>query len=1189
LLTGWTPRSSSGFDPLIDRTNIVAFEEWWERIKVLIAQADTVVFVLSPDSVASNVALDEVAFAASLNKRLAPIVFRHVDSRAIPDALRQLNFIFFDDPALFEARADTLAETLSTDIAWIRQHTAFGEAARHWADASRPGGLLLRSPDLERAERWIASRPSGTPAPTQETQTFIAESRRGATRRRNVLVGSLITGLIVALILSGLAFRQRNIALDQRRIAEDQRQQVITREMNRRAALAQELASAGRPAVATAVVLDALRSGQESSNPTPELRAAIHRTLNLRKVPVERYIGDNVFNLALSPDGRTLAAGTAKGMVHVLDVATLAPRFELNTGTDVVSGLDFSPDGKRLVASGDKVPNVWSVDTGEKLFDLQRPKALHPAFHAQFSPDGKQIAVATGENRVLLHDGHTGQLLRVLPGASYEEMRDRWKAQSKDHFGVADPIVDAVNRAQYQIWGAATDAIFSPDGRLVAITGPANPDGSVRLFDAASGKLVRTLTGGRGVGMTPPFNYGSTFAFSPDGSSLIAAPVALTIKVWGVKDGRLRAEFPIRGITSFLLTADGAALVSAHDNGSMIFRCLSQNSAVVSLQAHDGSIDSLSADRAGQLLATGATDQTARIWRMPKSSDICGFDQPYKHFDSLSVLRPTAILAGHGARITKAVFSPDNRTIITASQDGWVRAWSLGADAATIAIDLPELKQSFGEWESALVSSDGRAIFAYDGDHFQWYGWESETGRPLNIPDSVRAIAPGTHHGPILFESPLSHFDLDNLSDRASGTGLRSLDWHGPVAVDGSRAVASEAEFEAKTEDKAVPVLVDSVTKETKARLIVGDRSAKDLFFSPDGSRLFGRLEKSSNANADDSGDGMAVWDAQSGRLIAEVASIPKYGQSTPKSLSHDGSRIVLRIDGNDLLLFDVIDNEFKSVDIPDTGTHFGSGRSSTASTLSADGRYLLVGRSDGAIVVADIKRSAIWRVFDAYRVAVNTVVMSKDGRYVAAADDSNTLWVFDTDSGELIRSVTFPVDILAVLFVPETDRLAVLDRRNLSILPALPSFQGSSDTAAIVDSARKLGFNLVSEEDRQRYKLGNAAAFEQSPARKWAAIDPNSEGTAPVVWSDTAAEARELSIAACQRLSTTCASTPAVTDDMESTFVFFCCTSPRLGCAIASGSGDRPLRTVKETLAKANYSSCEVRGALSARDGSTR
>jgi hypothetical protein len=142
-----------GFEPLIDRTEIYAFEEWWKRIEALIGRADAVVFVLSPDSVSSDVALREVAFAASLNKRFAPVVCRRVDDKAVPEALAKLNFIFFDDNVLFEQSADQLAEALNTDIGWIRQHTEFGEQARRWALGKRSTGLLLRAPVLEEAER----------------------------------------------------------------------------------------------------------------------------------------------------------------------------------------------------------------------------------------------------------------------------------------------------------------------------------------------------------------------------------------------------------------------------------------------------------------------------------------------------------------------------------------------------------------------------------------------------------------------------------------------------------------------------------------------------------------------------------------------------------------------------------------------------------------------------------------------------------------------------------------------------------------------------------------------------------------------------------------------------------------------------------------------------------------------------
>jgi hypothetical protein len=135
-----------GFEPLIDRDEIYAFEDWWTRIEKLIGKADTVVFVLSPDAVASQVALKEVAYAASLNKRFAPIVCRHVEDAAVPEALRKLNFVFFHDLERFETSADRLAEALQTDIAWIRNHTEYGAAARNWIAAGRPKGLLLRSP-----------------------------------------------------------------------------------------------------------------------------------------------------------------------------------------------------------------------------------------------------------------------------------------------------------------------------------------------------------------------------------------------------------------------------------------------------------------------------------------------------------------------------------------------------------------------------------------------------------------------------------------------------------------------------------------------------------------------------------------------------------------------------------------------------------------------------------------------------------------------------------------------------------------------------------------------------------------------------------------------------------------------------------------------------------------------------------
>jgi hypothetical protein len=136
--------TARGFAPLIDRTEIYAFEDWWRRIQGLVSQADIIVFVLSPDAVASDVCRREISFAASLNKRFAPIVYRRPDDKAVPDELRRLNFISFDDATQFDASLAKLTAALETDIDWIRMHTEFGQIERRWDLAGRPGGLLLR-------------------------------------------------------------------------------------------------------------------------------------------------------------------------------------------------------------------------------------------------------------------------------------------------------------------------------------------------------------------------------------------------------------------------------------------------------------------------------------------------------------------------------------------------------------------------------------------------------------------------------------------------------------------------------------------------------------------------------------------------------------------------------------------------------------------------------------------------------------------------------------------------------------------------------------------------------------------------------------------------------------------------------------------------------------------------------------
>ena len=86
----------AGFAPFLDRHDIAAGEDWEARLGGLIQEADTVVFVVSPEAVKSERCRWEVDKTVELSKRLLPVIFRPVPDADIPAKLSRLQFIRFD-------------------------------------------------------------------------------------------------------------------------------------------------------------------------------------------------------------------------------------------------------------------------------------------------------------------------------------------------------------------------------------------------------------------------------------------------------------------------------------------------------------------------------------------------------------------------------------------------------------------------------------------------------------------------------------------------------------------------------------------------------------------------------------------------------------------------------------------------------------------------------------------------------------------------------------------------------------------------------------------------------------------------------------------------------------------------------------------------------------------------------------
>jgi hypothetical protein len=116
---------------------------------------------------------------------------------------------------------------------------------------------------------------------------------------------------------------------------------------------------------------------------------------------------------------------------------------------------------------------------------------------------------------------------------------------------------------------------------------------------------------------------------------------------------------------------------------------------------------------------------------------------------------------------------------------------------------------------------------------------------------------------------------------------------------------------------------------------------------------------------------------------------------------------------------------------------------------------------------------------------------------------------------------------------------------------------------------------------------FGTLARPGSAQQQRWAAVDPNAEGSAQVVWAPTEAEARQRSVEACRRASKTCANGPASTSEMEDVFALMCCREPRQSCAIsAAGSRQEALKNVQKTFADAGFSNCALRYYMSAATG---
>lgn len=169
------------FEVSVDPDCTIDEDDWKSLIGTLIADADAVVVVLSPDAAPS--CGWEIECAQQHSKRIVPVLCRPLGSTGIPDGLAGLKILRFDNSGASQRPLRALVQTLTANTQWLREHTRLLAHARMWERSSRSNDLLLTGEDAVAAKMWTLSRPDGAPKPTDLHIEFICISEAVATAR----------------------------------------------------------------------------------------------------------------------------------------------------------------------------------------------------------------------------------------------------------------------------------------------------------------------------------------------------------------------------------------------------------------------------------------------------------------------------------------------------------------------------------------------------------------------------------------------------------------------------------------------------------------------------------------------------------------------------------------------------------------------------------------------------------------------------------------------------------------------------------------------------------------------------------------------------------------------------------------------------------------------------------------------
>jgi WD40 repeat protein/serine/threonine protein kinase len=424
---------------------------------------------------------------------------------------------------------------------------------------------------------------------------------------------------------------------------------------------------------------------------------------------------DMVYSVSISADGRwALSGGWGAGMcLWYMPVARCLRTFGIeNPSLTIVASSSLGARLRYAVSKNlDATLHLWSIaalcrnglnrEVAPML--MSRPRAVREMADIQ-----NRFSGLMEEAQRALSAGGYGDALRLADAGL-----------ALQGFGMAKAALDLRARAGLRcsrsgirrVWckrtfngheGLVGAVSLSAEGKYV-LSG--SNDSTIRVWDAATGRCVRTLTGhDRTVNCVVGDLY--------NGREVLSGSYDCTLRLWEIDTGLCIRKFEGHDgcVYSAYVSRDGKWMVSGGADKTARLWELSTGRCLHVFTGHTGDIQAVSLSPDGQWMVTGSYDRKVYDDEASGIGHLAGATEKMLRLWHLPTGKCVKILEGHTSGVQSVAFSEDGRVFLSGSDDGTLRVWELetGMCLHKIEAGTQGVLSSDGRW--ALSSGRGHTL-----------------------------------------------------------------------------------------------------------------------------------------------------------------------------------------------------------------------------------------------------------------------------------------------------------------------------------------------------------------------------------------------------------------------------------------------------------------------------------------------